>query len=113
MSDRLPAGLEVAALLRQVSSAGGFATVLAKGSAEAGTLGVVMVDNGRKSRADERLPAPDGSRVWHCAKREDAAEPHIFAEYLRRRQEQDSDLWIIELDIAQAERFIGLPPAAG
>jgi hypothetical protein len=26
-----------------------------------------------------------------------------------RRMSQDSDIWVIELDIAQAERLIGLP----
>ncbi|MBV1917442.1 MAG: DUF1491 family protein, partial [Sphingomonadaceae bacterium] len=31
-----------------------------------------------------------------------------FEGYLQRRQNQDPDLWILELDIAHGERFIGL-----
>ncbi|MEO5586279.1 MAG: DUF1491 family protein, partial [Novosphingobium sp.] len=39
--------------------------------------------------------------------------PQEFSEYLERRKYQDPDLWIVELDIANAERFIGLPPPPG
>ena len=113
MSPRLPAGLEVSALLRQVSGAGGFATDIAKGEADSGSILVVLMDNGANCRLYERLPSPDGERAWHCAKREDPANPRAFAEYLQRRQQQDGDSWIIELDIPQAERFIGLSPAPG
>ena len=35
-------------------------------------------------------------------------EPGDFAGWLERRRVQDRDLWIIELDIPQGERFIGL-----
>jgi hypothetical protein len=31
--------------------------------------------------------------------------PHDIAAYWRRRRERDPDLWVIELDIAEAERF--------
>ena len=113
MTVRLPAGLEVSALLRQVAAAGGFAMVLAKGEDDAGTILVVIVDNGRNSRLYERMPAPEGDRVWQCIKREDPENPGAFADYLQRRQQQDSDVWIIELDIPQGERFIGLAPAPG
>ena len=113
MTTRLPAGLEASALLRQVSAAGGFATVLAKGDSTSGTILVVLVDNGRNSRLYERLPRADGERIWQCTKYEDPENPHKFVEYLERRRQQDSDVWIVELDILQGERFIGLPPLAG
>ena len=41
MQTRLPAHLEVAGLIRAVEAAGGFATVIAKGERDAGTLLVV------------------------------------------------------------------------
>ena len=112
MRDRLPPGLEVSALLRQISGAGGFATVIAKGHAEAGTILIILADSGANSRIYERMPTTHGTRDWSCTKREDPQNPLVFAEYLLRRREQDADLWIIELDIPQAERFIGLEPFA-
>lgn len=108
MDDRLPAYLEVAGLMRAVGAEGGFATVIAKGERDAGTLLVICCENGTNARAYERLPRADGTRGWAIAKAQDMENPREFDEYLDRRKRQDSDLWIVELDIANAERFIGL-----
>lgn len=112
MEPRLAAGVEVAALLRRCQAEGGFAAVLKKGEPEAGTILVVIAENGRNARVYERMPQLDGSRKWHCAKRQIAENPEDFLDYLGRRGRQDSDLWIIELDIVNGERFIGLPNLA-
>lgn len=103
---RLPAHIEVGALLRRVQQEGGFATVIARGEPEAGTVLVVLTENGRDQRAYERMPDLAGGRPWTLSRREDPADPLAFAEWLERRQRQDRDLWIIELDIPQGERFI-------
>lgn len=108
MTARLPARLEATALIRQVSAEGGFATVIAKGEPEAGTIMVVLCENGLGARAYERMPAPDGQRAWQCSRRDNPDKPGDFSQWLARRQQQDSDLWIVELDIADGERFIGL-----
>jgi hypothetical protein len=110
---RLPAHLEVAALLRATQAAGGFATVLKKGEREAGTILVVLTENGRKARLFERMPDPVGHRSWTCTKTQDSENPQEFDSYLERRRSGDPDLWIVELDIANGERFIGLRPEAG
>ena len=106
MEARLPAHLEVKGLLRAVEVAGGFATVLAKGERDAGTLLVTCCENGKNFRAYERMPRPDGSRAWTLTKTQDCDNPEEFTQYLDRRRRQDSDLWIVELDIPDAERFI-------
>lgn len=112
MTARLAAALEVAALIRQVSSAGGFAMVLAKGEAESGAILVVILENGASARAYERMPQADGNRAWHLIERDFRLQPQLLQEYLDRRRLEDRDLWIIELDIPQGERFIGLDPPA-
>ena len=106
MATRLPAHLEVSGLIRSVEAAGGFATVLSKGERDAGTIMVVLAERGGNGRAYERMPQLDGTRAWACSKRQDAANPQAFAAYLARRGEQDPDLWVVELDIADGERFI-------
>jgi hypothetical protein len=113
MDSRLPAHLEVSGLIRAVGAAGGFATVLSKGEREAGTILVVCYANGAPMRAFERMPHPDGSRQWTLSRTQDTDKPYEFQEYLDRRAKQDDDLWIIELDIADAERFIGLTGTGG
>jgi len=110
MDVRLPAHLEVSSLIRQVEAAGGFGTVIRKGEREAGTILVVLTQNGRNSRAYERMPQMDGTRAWHCSVNQDIENPTEFDAYLDRRANQDPDLWIVELDIALGERFIGLEP---
>lgn len=106
MEARIPTHLEVAGLLRAVAAAGGFATVIAKGERDAGTVLVTCCESGKNCRAYERMPRPDGSRGWTLAKSEDAENPLEFGEYLDRRRRQDRDLWIVELDIPDGERFI-------
>ncbi|HWU03726.1 MAG TPA: DUF1491 family protein [Novosphingobium sp.] len=110
MSDRLPTALEVSALVRRVNGEGGFAMVLAKGEPDAGAILLILMENGRDPAAYERMPSMDGTRQWHCAKRADSQNSEDFDAWIARRRSQDSDLWVVELDIAGAERFIGIPP---
>ncbi len=109
----LPAHLEVSGLIRQVGAAGGFAAVLAKGERDAGTILVVLAHNGGNPRLFERMPQLDGTRKWVCSRVHDAENPFDFQDYLNRRKRQDPDVWIVELDVAQGERFIGAEPNAG
>ena len=108
MASRLPAHLEVSGLLRQVSAAGGFAAILHKGEREAGTIVVVCAENGANRRVFERMPSASGDRKWTLSQSEDIENKSLIDDYLTRRQAQDPDLWVIELDIANGERFIGL-----
>ena len=110
---RLPAQLEVSGLLRRVQQEGGFATVLARGEAESGAIIVVLIEGRGSEKAYERMPHPSGGRPWTLTRSTESTEPQAFAEWLERRRLQDPDLWIIELDIPQGERFILMQPSAG
>ena len=85
---------------------GGFATVLAKGEHDAGTILIVTLCRGWDGVLYERMPQLDGSRQFIAAKRENPENPQEFSEYLARRRNQDRDMWLIEVDIADPERFI-------
>lgn len=103
---RLPAHVEVGGLIRAVGAAGGFGTVIAKGEREAGTIMVVCCHQGAQARAFERMPRPDGEREWVQTKTQDAENPYDFHEYCQRRRQQDSDLWIVELDHENAASLL-------
>lgn len=107
MEPRLPAHLEVAGLIRRVEAEGGFATLLNKGERDAGTIMVVLTEKGENTRVYERMPQLDGSRKWECSRAQDPENPGEISSYIERRISQDPDLWVVELDIAEGERFIG------
>lgn len=109
MDARIPAHIEASALIRRAQAEGGFAAVLRKGHETAGTLLIVLTENGTNTRAYERMPQMDGGREWALSRSEDTENKKEFQEYLDRRRRQDDDLWIIELDVADGERLIGLP----
>lgn len=110
---RLPARLEIAGLIRLAQNGGGFAAVLKSGEEQSGTILLLLTENGTNPRIYERMPQFDGSRVWHCSMHQDFENSHKITEYLDRRGQQDEDLWIVELDIANGERLIGLPALKG
>ncbi len=107
---RLPAYLEVSALIRLAEARGGFATVLAKGERDAGTIALVTIENGAPAQFYERMPQLDGSRKWTVTRTQDIEKNIEFTEFWQRRKHQDGDLWIVELDIADAARFVDSLP---
>jgi len=106
MDARLPAHVEVSGLIRAVESAGGFGMVLQKGEKDAGILLVLTTQSGRNTRLWERMPQLDGSRAFVCTREQDNENAHEFDEYLTKRRRSDSDCWVVELDIENAERFV-------
>ena len=110
---RIPAHLEVAGLMRRVAVEGGFATVIAKGERDAGTILLVLRDPRTNPRLFERMPHPDGTRPWTLNRVQTLENKQEFEDYLTRRSRQDSDVWIVELDVPNPERFIGDSAAAG
>lgn len=111
MDIRLPAHLEVSGLIRMVEASGGFAMVVAKGEREAGTILMLTMKNGGNATLWERMPQLDGTRPFHIAKQQTNENKQEFSDYLSRRKQQDPDIWILELDIADPERFIASYPS--
>lgn len=100
-------------MIRAVEAAGGFAAVLHKGEREAGTILAVLTENGANSRLFEQMPDAAKGRVWVCSKVQEPENQDEFADYLDRRAMKDPDLWIVELDIVDGERFIPSQDNAG
>ena len=92
--------MRVSALLRRVAAAGGFGAVLARGDSTAGSIAAVL-------RADggERLVAPVLAMAGGYDWVEMAAGAAIPA-WIERARRRDPDLWVVELDIPDAARFV-------
>ena len=113
MSERLPAHVEVAALVRRVSADGGFAAIVRKGDAERGTLLLLIGSRGKHIACLERVLSADGSYRWQAVGPAESAGSADIADFVRRRARFDDDMWAIELDIADPERFIAETTGAG
>ncbi len=110
MDGRLPAHLEVAAILRLAESLGGFGAVIEKGERDSGTILLVTTFRGGPARLYERMPQIDGTRPFVLSREQVAENISEFSEYLARRKQQDRDIWILEADIADQERFVASLP---
>lgn len=106
MEGRLPAHLEVSGIIRAIESQGGFASVIAKGEKDAGTILILTIYRGENAVLFERLPQLDGSRPYIAAKQQNLEKPEEIFEYLEKRKKQDPDIWILEADIADGARFV-------
>jgi len=112
METRLTSQVLVSALLRRAQAGGGFGAVLAKGDATAGAVMVILAERGVRIALLERLLQPDGGYAWQDSSQAPADE-EAFRAMLQRRRGNDPDLWLVELDVANAESFAAEMNAAG
>ncbi len=104
MSRLLPARVLATALLRRANDSGGMALVLARGDADAGMILIVTCEKGSDYKCLEQSSDLDGRAVLRPVGPMDG-DLQAITDYWQRRRARDPDLWVIELDIAQAERF--------
>jgi hypothetical protein len=98
----------VAALIRRTEIGGGFAMVVRKGDARAGSV-LVKVLNRREGAARLYAEATrgDGERVWmQPVAATDEAE---LDAYIARTARIDPDVWVVEIDDAQGRHFLTEP----
>lgn len=102
---RLTSAILVNALVRRTNAAGGFATIIVKGDETSGVILVQALEKGKETGLFERVSNfAGGYALMRCGPSlEDG--PEALATYVARRRRSDPDLWIIELDIPEAERF--------
>src|SRR4249919_3119146 len=110
---RLPAKLEVSGLVRQIEADGGFATILNKGDADGGALLLVISSRGRHVGSLERILDIGGAYQWQRTGPSESAGSGELQAFLAKRTRFDPDLWVVEVDIAEPERFIAETTAAG
>ena len=113
MSERLPARIEVTALIRRVQSEGGFASVLHKGDPDSGTISLLIAERGQVRAVLERRMAADFKYRWTEVPSSVVENASDWREWVEKASRIDPDCWILELDIADAQRFIAETTSAG
>ncbi len=104
-SARLTSEMLVGALIRRAMAEGGFSAVVAKGDAISGVILIQAVDRGREIGLFERVSNfTGGYALMRCGPSPEEG-PEALAQYMARRRKSDPDLWIVELDIPNPERF--------
>lgn len=93
-------------LVRLAQQSGGFATVLARGDSVSGAVLLQILEKGRFSVTLERMPSHAGASRWMPVGPQDSEKKENFEAYFERRRSRDPDLWIIELDVPDVERFV-------
>jgi hypothetical protein len=88
-------------------------TVLRRGDRERGSLVLLISTRGKHFACLERMPTIDGDYRWSVTGPDESAGSPEIADFLARRARFDADLWAVELDIAEPERFIAETTASG
>lgn len=102
---RLDTQTLVSALIRRVNAAGGFATVLHKGDPTGGMILVQLLDRGRFGTVMERMTDLSGHQTLVACGPKQPSQDTEISDYISKRKRSDPDLWLIELDVADGERF--------
>lgn len=103
---RLASTVLASGLMHLAEQAGGFATVLAKGDPVSGALLLQLLEKGQFFSLFERMPDRAGVYQWTQIGPQDSGNKENLGAYLDRRRSRDPDLWIVELDVPDAERFV-------
>lgn len=106
MRPRLAAHLEASALRQRAEAQGGFAAVLRKGDPQRGSLLLLISERGEHRCCLERLLGPTGDYEWRNSGPGADSETAEIRDFVAKRHRFDPDLWLIELDIPDSERFV-------
>lgn len=106
MDNRLPAHVEATALLRRTEADGGFGTILKRGDPDRGSLVLHVTGRGIHAGFLERALTGGGDYRWQLVGPPAGADAASLADWSQKRVRFDEDLWLIELDIPDPERFI-------
>lgn len=95
----------VAALIRRAELGGGYAVVVRKGDARAGSVLVKVINRTDNSfRLYAEATRADGETIWMRPSRAET-EAELDA-YVERARRIDPDLWVVEVEDRQGRSFL-------
>lgn len=102
----------VAALIRRVELGGGFAMLIRKGDARAGSVLVKVLNRSdRTVRLYAEATRGDGERVWMRPALSEQ-EPDLDR-YIERAIKVDPDIWVVEVEDKTGRHFLTEPVEEG
>ncbi len=104
MTPRLTSDLLVAALLRRASAEGGSGVVVSRGDPSAGAIILRLEQKGEFCGFRERAFVTD-RYCWNTVGPSASRDSVEQREWIERRRKNDPDLWIVDLNVADPERF--------
>jgi hypothetical protein len=113
MAERLPAHVEAAAIMRRVETEGGFATIIRKGDPDRGALTLLLQKRGEFYGILERELGRSFDYEWVFRPSDANSGSQYVSGLIARKAQFDPDSWLIELDIAEPERFIAETTSQG
>jgi hypothetical protein len=103
---RIASHMLVGAIVRRAHEQGGFATIVHKGDATSGVIIIQTLEKGVETGLYERIPNGQGEYEMTACGAQYWGNHEQVAQYIDRRTRSDPDLWLIELDIPEPQRFI-------
>ena len=103
---RLTSRFLIDLLIRRTETAGGFGTILASGDGQSGVILIQCSERGVAGALLERRFSMTGAYVWDDVGGAAGDDEATRTAYIERRKKADPDLWIVELDIANAPRLV-------
>lgn len=106
MSGKLNAGLWVSGIVRLAQAQGDFATIAKKGDETAGQVILVARRRNGHVQVYQRTMNSRGDYSWTVAIESSPEESDKVDDFLDRQRRYDPDLWIVDLDTENPERFV-------
>ena len=100
-------------MVRQAETEGGFGAIVKRGHPDRRALILLVAHRGKHSACLERTLTLQGDYRWERVGPEAGADAETMADWSQKRIRFDEDLWLIELDIPDPERFIAETTSKG
>lgn len=105
---RVAAHMQVDAIRRLCEAQGGFATVLAKGDRIAGDILIIYPESRGNPCILRRSVRWEGPPSWAETESQAFENERELEDFLSLKRKIDPDIWLIELDVPDRERFTAL-----
>ena len=92
--------------MRRVESGGGFATIIQRGDPDRGAITLLISERGRIAAVLERQLDADFTYRWANLSTDRPFDEAAWRDFLEKKERFDPDFWAIELDVADAQRFV-------
>ena len=99
--------------MRRAESEGGFAILIRRGDPDRGAITLLVREKGRIAAVLERQLDAHFAYHWRNISADRPFDEASWRDFFESKPKFDPDFWAIELDIADAQRFVAETTATG